>query len=217
MPPTGGGGGAFNRFRAAGKNFAIMAGLTSAAKSRKHRQFLNDAAPQQFTSYFRFQHLESGDGRVRLLDQDTPVLQHMTSGSTTYDKCMDELMERVYGPLIPGQERERWVRKREREREEGWGRGEGENGSMHSTFAPFFFPLFFFFNASRDVSFWASVFFFPPPPLSSPPLASSSSEGSKDTIKKTRTPSFTYIKRSATSSSGCLHHVFVAVVCRWIR
>lgn len=108
-PPAAGAAG-FNRFKASSSKRNILAGMNIVAtKNRKHRELLDSAPAQVFTTYFRFQHLESGDGRVRLLDNGAPILQHMTTGVTTFDTSMDELMDRVYGPLVPGQERERWA------------------------------------------------------------------------------------------------------------
>lgn len=110
-PPAAGSAAGFNRFKALGAKVNVLArcGLIS-TKSRKHRESLDSEALQDmFTTYFKFQHLETGDGRARLLDQGTPVLQHMRTGETTFDDAVDALMQRVYGPLVPGQERERWV------------------------------------------------------------------------------------------------------------
>ena len=48
---------------------------------------------------------------MRLLEggvKGDPVLQHTKAGVTTWDEAVDALMERVYGPLAPGQQRERW-------------------------------------------------------------------------------------------------------------
>lgn len=88
---------------------AMTTGRLGRTASRRHRNLLESAPAEEFAAYFSFKHLESSDGRMRLLDGDEPVLQHMTQGVTTFDKAMDELMERVYGPLGSGQERERWV------------------------------------------------------------------------------------------------------------